>query len=285
MEINFFKQYKKYLYKDGYIEADKFKNTMIPDILYKYFPCFENRLSSLSNQKLWLAQHEAFNDPHEFEFMFIEKEKFAEAKLLGEGWDIIYNYYDKRIFDISYNEAIQFMQKSSKLISISCFTTNPNNDYFWSDYANNHNGFCIEYKINKKNNFYPVIYTDEKVEISDVLKTLIIDTKKTIIDEHRLEQENSQKYSVISTNGLNYISYLYFNYCCKGLKWKEEDEYRIVFANDEIQTTQGKEINYKDLSISANKIFIGKNCSDEDRKRLKEIANKFKIEYVINKII
>lgn len=278
MELEFFNQYKEYLYNDGYIEADKFKNTRIPNVLYKYFPCIENRLNSLLNQKLWLAQHETFKDPHEFEFMFIDKEKFDEAKLLGEEWGILYKYYGKDFFNISYDEAIQFMKKSSKLISISCFTTDHNNDYFWSEYANSQNGFCVEYKINKKTNFYPVIYTDEKVEVSDVLKTLIIETKKSIIDEHRLEQENGKKYNVISTSGMDYISYLYFNYCCKGLKWKKEDEYRIVFANDKVQMAPGKEIDYTALNISANKIFIGKNCSDKDKKSLEEIADKFKIE-------
>ena len=65
-----------------------------------------------------------------------------------------------------------------------------------------------------------------------------------------------------------------------GLKYKNEDEYRIVFANDKIQMSNGKAVSYNDLSISANKIFIGANCLERNRKRLEEIAEIRGINYV-----
>lgn len=280
MDINFFKSYKKYLFENGYSEADKFKNEKIPDILYKYFPCKENRINFLSNQELWLAQHKTFKDKREFKFMFINKHRFVKAKLIGEKWDILRNCYDESLFDVNYRDAKKIFNANKKLISVSCFTTNPANGYFWSEYADNNNGFCVEYRINQKNNFYPVIYTDEKIEISDMLKTMIVEIKKTNRDEIGLEKKNGQKYNVISMDGMNYISFLYFNYCCKRLKYEKEDEYRIVFANDKIQMSNGKAVCYNDLSISANKIFIGANCSEGDKKRLEEIAKIGGIDYV-----
>lgn len=279
MDMIFFKSYIKILNEKGYTEADKFKNTQIPDTLYKYFPCSENRLNFLFNQELWLAQHETFNDPNEFEFMFIEEDKFAKAKLIGEKWTILHNYYDESFFKVNFKDAVKFMDANKKLVSISCFTTNPNNTYFWSEYAANKNGFCVEYKINRKTNFYPVIYTDEKIEISDYLKALIIELKKASLDESELERKNGRKYNVISEDGMNYISFLYFNYCCKKIKWKNEDEYRIVFANNKPQITNGHAVCYNNLYITANKIFIGANCSDQDKKRLEEIAKIRGIEY------
>lgn len=55
--------------------------------------------------------------------------------------------------------------------------------------------------------------------------------------------------------------------------------YRIVFANDRPQISNGKAVCYNNLHINANKIFIGENCSDQDKKRLEEIARKWNIEY------
>ncbi len=221
MDISFFKLYNKYLFENGYIEADKFKNTKIPDIFYKYFPCTENRINSLANQELWLAQHETFNDPHE---LFIEEDKFEKAELIGAKWDILYNFYDESFLSVNFIDAKKVMDTNKKIVLISCFTTNPNNSYFWSEYADDKNGFCVEYRINKKNIFYPVIYTDEKIEISNILKTMIIETRKTNLDELELMIKNGRKYNVISEDGMNYLSFLYFNYCCKKLEWKKEDE-------------------------------------------------------------
>lgn len=280
MDSDFIKTYSKYLLKDGYQRADELKNATIPNILYKYFPCTENRINSLSKRELWLAQRETFNDPNEFRFMFIDKEKFDKAELIDPKWDF-YNY-DQSFFKVEYQDALKFMEITKKLVSISCLTTDPQSDYFWSEYANDQNGFCVEYVINKKDNFYPVIYTNEKIEISDILKTTIMEFKKVIEDEYELERIKGQKYNIVSEDGMKYISFLYFNYCCKEIKWKHENEYRIIFANSHPQISKGKLVSYNDLNITANKIFIGNNCSDIDKKKLKLIAESRGIEYSFN---
>lgn len=282
MDIDFIKSYSKLLFEDGYQEADALKNAKIPDVLYKYFPCSKNRVNSLFEQKLWLAQHETFNDPNEFRFMFIDEDEFEKAELIGQKWGILYNNYDESLFKVRYKDAIKFMEENKKIVSVSCFTTDPQNEYFWSKYADNRNGFCIEYTINKKDNFYPVIYTNEKIEISDILKTTIIELKKNIQDEEKFMKEYGQKHNIISDDGMKYLSFLYFNFCCKELKWKNEDEYRLVFANYKSQTSNGKLVSYNDLNITANKIFIGNNCSDIDKKKLEEIAENMIMEYTYN---
>ena len=77
---------------------------------------------------------------------------------------------------------------------------------------------------------------------------------------------------------MDYISFLYFNYCCKGLKWKKENEYRLIYANSK-QESDGKLVSYNDLNIIAKQIFISTNCSDEDKKELEEIAKELHIAY------
>lgn len=278
MNLDFIKCYSEYLFKVGYQEADKFKNSKIPNILYKYFPCSENRINSLSRQELWLAQHENFNDPNEFKFMYIDKDKFENARL-DRNLRILSPFYDDNIFRVEYQDAKKVMEKAKKIVSVSCFTTDPQNDYFWTNYANNHNGFCIKYNINKKDNFYPVIYTDEKLEISDILKTIIVGLKKNIQDEDDLMKEFGRSQNIINYDLLTYTSFLYFNYCCKNLKWEKEDEYRLVLPHSKIQSSKGKLITYDTLDINANKIFIGNNCSDENKKKLIEISKDLDIKY------
>ncbi|MDF2883892.1 MAG: hypothetical protein K0R54_4457 [Clostridiaceae bacterium] len=54
------------------------------------------------------------------------------------------------------------------------------------------------------------------------------------IREKEFEKEHGYKANLVSEDGLDNISALYFNYCCKTEKWKQEDEYRIIFANPQI---------------------------------------------------
>ena len=279
MDIDFIICYSALLLKEGYREADELKNSKIPDVLYKYYPCIEDRVNSLSNQKLWLAQYDTFNDPNEFRFMFIDEDEFEKAELIGQEWIILRNYYKENLFKVCYQDATKFMEKSKKIVSISCFTTNPKDNYFWSQYANERNGFCVEYAIGRKNNFYPVIYTDEKIEISAILKTYLANIKKDNQDEREFMEKYGKKYNIISDAGMGCLSFLYFNYCCKELKWKKENEYRLVFANHEPQISKGKLIPYSRLNITVNKIFIGDNCSEKDRKILEKIARNIGAEY------
>ena len=182
--LNFIKKYNEILFEKGYQEADEFKNTMIPDVLFKYFPCKDDRIAALKEQKLWLAKYNQFNDKHEFEFMYSDRDGFRDAQIVGEKWKNLANEYDEKFFDLKYEDGQKVMEAGKKLVSVACFTTDPQNNYFWSEYAKN-SGFCVEYSIQKKDYFYPVIYTNEKLEISDILKTTILEMKKNIFDEKK----------------------------------------------------------------------------------------------------
>lgn len=93
------------LSKSGCREADLFKNNYIPDRLYKYFPPEHNRLESLKNHKLWLAQYDTFEgDPNEFSFMQLNKNYFETEKLP---------------YNINYLIASQWLDKIKHVVSIS----------------------------------------------------------------------------------------------------------------------------------------------------------------------
>lgn len=107
----------------------------------------------------------------------------------------------------------------------------------------------------------------------------MIELIEILQDERKIRKKCGKKYNIISEKGMEYLSVLYFNFCCKELKWKMEDEYRLVFANCEVQTSNGKLVPYKKLNIIPKKIFIGNNCLEKDKKKLEEIAKHLKMEY------
>ena len=49
--------------------------------------------------------------------------------------------------------------------------------------------------------------------------------------------------------------------------------------HSKIQSSKGKLIPYDTLDINANKIFIGNNCSDENKKKLIKISKDLDIKY------
>lgn len=46
----------------------------------------------------------------------------------------------------------------------------------WAHYASNHSGFCVEYNTNEDINFkaslFPVQYTDERIDITNIMDSL-----------------------------------------------------------------------------------------------------------------
>lgn len=279
MNIEFFEEYKKILLDNHYTDADKFKDSKIPDKLYKYFPSYEDRVDSFYNNKLWLAQYDTFNDENEFSFMKIEKNNFENAVLFKK-WAYKYNYVDENIFNVSFSQAEEFLERAKRTVSISCFTTSPQNSYFWDEYANKRDGFCIEYSIDRKKLFYPVVYTNEKIDISELLYNIIVDIRDIVAEEQKRYMETGERWNIISDDGMSYLSILYFNYCSKLEKWSKENEFRIIFGNPSEETAPGKLVKYSDLGIKPTKIYIGEKCNVLVKTKLENISKELNYDIV-----
>lgn len=261
--------------KNDYKEADKFKDKQIPDHLYKYFPCENNRIKSFINEELWLAQYDTFNDPEEFNFMQISESNFNSVKnqpYRSYKFEFIRSSEGYENFNINYNQAKTFFETIKRLVSISCFTTDPNKQYFWEEYSNHGNGFCVEYQVNSKKLLYPVIYTNEKMDVDDLLYNILVEYIYLIIIEKQLSKEKGKPYNVINEEVMNFISTLYFNYCCKTEKWNREHEFRIVFSNLKPQTSSGQLVEYSKLGINPTRIYIGKECNEKFVDQLESIS-------------
>lgn len=230
-------------------EATEYKNSCIPDVLYKYYWLDDNeeknerRLSTLAEGKVYMSSLGGFNDPFEGQaFVFDEKE------LRNKGWD------PKWFKD--------FVEQINSNAGVGCFCNSDEKEQnmpMWAYYANNHSGFCVEYMIDRKVKkfMYPVSYDDTRVPGNSIIGN-IIDQTFDLIKEGKGEYDMAGK-----LNALNHMAYL--SLTSKHKSWKHEKEIRAL-----VPRFYG---NY--LDILPKKIFIGINCKKVHKARLIEIAKKF----------
>jgi hypothetical protein len=127
---------------------------MPPDFLYKYQSLTAYSLASLTNNTIWLAKPNTFNDPLDCA-LTLDRKKYKESVLqaisvgmelgmlkkrtyedIKEGWP-----GDKELFETTRNKLLEIFQG----IGVCCFSAISNHMLMWSHYSNHHRGFCIEY--------------------------------------------------------------------------------------------------------------------------------------------
>lgn len=230
----------------------------LPKKIYKYYPLkngdtdqegkdSELRINSLKNQTIWASLCSGFNDPYEGKYIF-----FSEKDLSAIGFP-----KDTKKIGDSILEALR------KCISIICFTLNPNDLPMWAHYANEHQGFCVEYEITDTSHFYPVCYTHERVSAPSLFVELF----------HALTTENAP----LAEKEL-VMKHCLFLYSFKYEDWSSEHEVRAIFLNGTIDKN-GKLYSYDEIGIIPTKLFIGVCCSEKHKKELIDIANKLNIPY------
>lgn len=145
---------------------------------------------------------------------------------------------------------------------VACFTTSPYMINMWSNqYANNNQGFCVEYEIpdytqeNKEllMNLFPVIYCDAR---KDILNKCSMQFNREL-DEKYLEV--IYKYGILAKN--------------KSI-WQDQDEWRLVSYKNML----AKDYNCKFFPIS--KVYLGTNMQKDQRKEIIDICKERAIPYV-----
>lgn len=103
---------------------------------------------------------------HQEYFLLSLEKELLKADADGESYYKAINH----VIDTEYNN----MQKTANRFRVSCFAQSPYSMLMWSHYANNHQGFCIEYETpdySKENeniylNLFPVIYTNTRTSLT-----------------------------------------------------------------------------------------------------------------------
>ncbi|WP_052767513.1 DUF2971 domain-containing protein [Brachyspira hyodysenteriae] len=141
----------------------------------------------------------------------------------------------------------QFYNYLLERIKVACLTTHNDNTLMWSHYADKHKGICIEYDIsqlqNNNNNFIL-----KKIDYNSSM--LLFDLKNEIL----LDNDKSVK-SIIDL------------FTVKSKEWEYEDEYRILFYDEENKNPNGTLIN-----LPIKSICFGVQTSKEDKELVYNIV-------------
>lgn len=206
-------------------------NPHIPSKLYKY-GSFESPYweKVVYKAMLYLSPAKNFNDPFDCRANFdynavIKTGKFREALL---------KFYPQCDEDEFSEEIVQkyIIEGMREDVFVFCFSEIWNSLLMWAHYANNYNGYCLEYDIEQMkdivtDNLYPVLYEKEYIDITE---NLIYMNKNT---------------------GL--ISNL-----AKAEEWSYEKEWRIVRYNNQPF--------YARRQLRA--VYLGNKCRENDKEAI-----------------
>ena len=226
----------------------------IPNTLFKYFSLNEDidlnelKFKTLSNQSIYLADIKTLNDPFDTKALFFKSEHLLKHEEL--------NRCKGKIFD----DISSFSKISSfTSIGINCMP-------MWAHYSNNHQGFCVSYDMKETHNaklsscMFPIQYSDKRIDITPFIDTQL----EQILSKKRQCMSIGQKEILITDLSLVYIISLLSN--IKHTSWSYENEFRC--------TAGALAENSTFMPASPKEIYIGKNCSNANAKKLTSIATK-----------
>ena len=170
--------------------------------------------------------------------------------------------------DILAQEEIKLRQifEIRNSIYVGCLSERNDSILMWSYYGDKHHGACIEVDIDEdKLHLFKVQYKKERPQIQS----------EKVMKEYcgrlfaKIENELISKDEVI-------INLLEMPYITKSLEWEHEQEYRLIFAEKELEEKGYNKLRCDDdierylyPIPNINKIFLGANTSDEDKNQLK----------------
>ena len=217
----------------------------VPRSLYKYGKfASEYWKDTLFKGKIHLSPAAVFNDPFDCKANFDFKRAIAE----GEFRDILLAKYPQQEIEMLtqnmiYRNVIEMMRKD---VFVFCFSEVWDSLLMWAHYADNYDGYCIEYDITKvrdyiKHNLYPVLYEKEYIDITENL--------------------------IICNSNTGLICNI-----SKSKDWAYEKEWRIVEYREQPFY----------LRKAIKSVYLGCNCSDSNKREIIEWAKDNKKEvYVI----
>lgn len=219
----------------------------LPDKIYKYYSLNENielnnsKIHCLQDRKVYVSSRKEFNDPYDdFGYIYDSSSIVTFAENLGIQWILSDIYSDFK--------------------SICCFTKSGNDNFaMWAHYANNHQGYCVEYDLKK--NFelcslvLPVEYVDKKMDLTEMITG-------------RLKFVKNNKDVKLLEDALEFCAI--FMSCVKHKTWSYEEEIRLLCPKN----LPGMPY----FDAIPNKIFIGSQCGEDNTNSLIQIGNSLNIE-------
>lgn len=159
----------------------------------------------------------------------------------------------------------QFMKK------ICSFSSTKSSIIMWAHYAQNHEGFCIEYNLasldkndDRRASLFPVIYSDKLFDVARFFD-LAMEFGSTL-DSEVVDPVKSKAIFEKFKMG-NFFSFLY-----KSREWFYEQEWRLVFTDDSLRPDRSY------LMPTPSAIYLGARISEKNKKQICDIADSRNID-------
>jgi len=234
---------------------------------YRYRPAKERELSLLEHDQIFLVHPKVYECDGDFndcrvlvdEGEIVEKvAKYQKSELLSSGI-----LSEANLTNISNNLINnQDWQKLLKEIKNKCQVgclIDYMSDYMWDHYANNHNGFCVEYSAtavykrctDNGLTIWPMRYVDNRSKQNDIIFNYS--------DIYESSDED------------------YFNKYCLSCLTKDRipfsKEYEWRLLNTSVDSPSADENGSAIDFVKPEKIILGKNIDDDFKKKITKIAD------------
>ena len=185
----------------------------------------------------------------------IEKELYDWANdvqgiMIKKESDTFVFIFEQKFLDKMKEEKFAILDKIKEI-------RNEENLQMWAHYANNHQGYCIKYKIDNKKAFFKIMYEDNRIPTLSIPLNLYKKKKKS--DKQKSETKLLEKY--------RYLFILLLN--IKHSSWSNEKEYRLICSKEK---DGGSNLNNEIVGIKPVEMYLGLKCSDKNKSILKSIA-------------
>ncbi|MFW7418686.1 DUF2971 domain-containing protein [Vagococcus fluvialis] len=229
----------------------------VPNTLYKYYSLTSDekmnkkKLETLASEQIYLSDAKSLNDPFELKAFFYDNKRLSHYEFLKK--------YDGKLID-----------DFSTFGLVTSLTENEVNSMpMWAHYSNNHEGYCISYDMTHEQNLsltsctFPVQYTDERIDIT----SLMIKEVEGILEAMKSAEKNGKRKVSLADSSLVILSSFFSN--IKHSSWSYEKEFRCCVGS------YGRELPF--VEAIPKEIFIGMNCSSDNKTKLISIGRKLNI--------
>jgi len=238
--------------------------------LYKHFRVDTELmvLGVFKNNQLLYTKPPMFNDPYDcylsIEYDFSKVKKDYVENQLGEK-------ITHKMFKEDKEKYIRRLKKlshiknggdiSRNMIFVTCFNNSPLNILMWSHYADNHQGFMIEFKFKKINEKYnnlpqPVYYTNE-------LPVLKVNVNFTT--EYYMLNDNAG--SELLLKGV----------LTKASDWQYEREFRLINKENLPLDKDRVLIDFEPEEVAS--VIFGPKINLDHKNKIKEAVEKFNLKH------
>lgn len=173
------------------------------------------------------------------------------------------NAWGQALYKAIHQEYIEFQEKTVKKFRVACFTESPYFMLMWAHYANNHQGFCIEYEVPS--------YTDPYIQIFHNLMPVIYSSERISVIEQCVRSLQPPGL----TADILWDIYKY-GLLMKSIDWKYQNEWRLISCDNLLSSDS----DYNCKFFQIKKVYLGNRMNSHDRLKIIEICKHKQISYV-----